>query len=59
MMALRARYHFNPRVPSGTKIFIYFSFDANFHVQTLYFHFRSTIFLKSADIVTKHSLNVI
>ena len=46
---------FNPRVLSGTIIFISFSFDANFYSNFIFFHFRSKICLTNADMVTRHS----
>ena len=46
MRALRARYRFNPRVPSGTKILICFSFDANFYSNFIFFILDLQYFLQ-------------
>ena len=57
MMALRARCHFNPRVPWGTKILISFSFDANFYSNLIFFIFDVQFFflvqIQLPDILKK------
>ena len=45
----------NSRVLPGTKIFVSFSFDANFYSNFIFFHVRPKICLTNADMVTRHS----